>query len=1449
MYSNRVKQWLIFAMIVFLCSTMPDVSQGFEPCSRPGTCRCNNKVAEVCSEGYWYPANSIKDPQCMTVCGTTPVVDVPGKTKTGGFQQGKTPGLRDPISAAGGEFREEWNLLSLGGLIPVEFTLMYAPDLAAQTPTSDGRPQFPPTDTVKAFTSNTVMRLAEFTDKSVTPDTDYVNILMGNDLLVFKLNAGKYLPVGPDKYQLEKKSSGYFYLMNPADERVYVFQSRELNYDRTTQLVKRVGEIVYILDRNGTRLTYTYNEDYLPLSIEENSTGRKLNLTYTDGNLSSVTDSFGRSVSFVYQTLTCGGKSVATLTGFKDAMSQETDFVYDTATDPCYLIRKINHPLGNSHIDQTWTDNPKGVKGVNSQKDAYGNEAKLSWSQDAQGNLVTAVDYPDGTQQIFNHESERYPTERKDSAGKTASMKYSADNQLSEITDRIGDKTLITYHAESGNIASLTNAEGNTLSYAYTAQNQTFSNPANSEQASFTFYKLSQITYPDGTAEKFVYNDKGSLTEFTDREDNVSKTAYNDSGLPLTIINPSGGVITYTYNADGTHATLKDSVSNAVTSYAYDTCKRLNRITYPDGSFTQIAYNPNDQITQVTDENGNKYVYEYDKNGNLIKITDPAGKSVQYSYDNMDRLIRITDRLGKSATIAYDKMGRPESVTDAGGLKTEYAYNPNGWLNKAIQAGKTWQFEYDAEGILKSSSEPSGSMTAYQSDKLGNIKEIADALNSRTTLERDKLSRVTRVTDALNRPTVYDYDGQGLLSGVTLPEVGTAEYARNPLGLLSQISDLKDSVWKFDYDGIGRILSATDPLENIRKYFYDNRNRLSGIEFPDGTELTQTFDAAGNLTEQKYSDGTVLQFTYDALNRLLTADSLKLTPDAEGNITATEDSGSVFGAAYDDSGKLKTLSYNNSAFTVVYTYEAGTGYLSGISDSLTNTQIGFSYDADGRMTGITRPNKVNSTLAYDKAGRLTGIAEGSIIALQYTLDAAGQVTKADMTLPLNPLDMLVFGQEKFGYDSASQIDAEGYQYDKIGRIGKLAGKALNWDGASRLREIGDVKLAYNGLGDMISRTEGGNTLRYFYNYAVGLNPIMAEKDETAGNFLRYYVWTPGGQLLYMIDAADGNKVYFYHFDRIGSTLALTDASGTITDKYAYDPYGRLLQHEGTNLQPFTFVGQWGVRSEGADGTFYHMRARYYDASSAHFVSREPVWPQIENPREINPYQYALNTPMNLIDINGMDAMPYTMLCEWGEFYKHCNDTLTHDEIMDILDKVSEEMGEKYTDLSESLWKLAQPDRGNIGTDDLFSPDVLPLPKKWKKLVVSVLTGKEALDNKEIYDLGVVLRFKEFTERAKEKLLSARYAKAMKNLSNQALEKARKAWKDVIGSKGIYKKQKGLWIQAGKEWFFFENARKEDIYYDYTHKGRRVVFLGIKVSGIDVGVPLGWVNEIIETTGE
>ncbi len=780
----------------------------------------------------------------------------------------------------------------------------------------------------------------------------------------------------------------------------------------------------------------------------------------------------------------------------------------------------------------------------------------------------------------------------------------------------------------------MTNAQANTIAYTYTPQEQAIG------ETKFTFYNLTQVDYPDKTSEQFTYDAKGNVVAMVDSAGQTWKYTYNERGLPLTLTNPTNGVTTYTYNADLTLASMKDS-DTGETRYGYDALKRVNAITDAAGQIVNLSYDANDRIITRTDANKGATKFEYDANGNLVKLTDAAGQVSNLSYDEMDRLVKATNALGKSTTFTYDKLGRIASVADATGVKTEYAYDPRGWVNRITHGGDVWQIGYDDEGVPVAYTAPSGNVTKLQSDKLGALVGVTNALNSSATMQRDALGRVTRVTDALNRATQFSYDARGELSGVTEPEIGATKYDYDALGNLTKIADLNNGEWKFKYTAQGRLQAFTDPLAQATNLAYDPLGRLAKATYPDGTTYTPTYDAVGNLTRAHYSDGLDLQFKYDALDQLVEANSVKFTRDALGRITNAEQAGAGFGATYDDAGRIKTATYPGG-LVVTYTYDSKTGLLTQVSDSLTKTQIDFTYDKDRRPIGIARSNKVHTTLTWDKAGRLVGVKDSNIVDAQYTLDAVGQVTGAKITAPLasTPVGQI----SNLSYDAASQISSNGYKYDARGRLTQSPANKFAWDGASRLIGVDATKLEYDAFGNVIARNDGKATTRYAYNFALGLAPLVAETNAAAS--VRYYVWTPGGKLLYAIDAADGNKVAHYHFDRIGSTLALTDASGAVTDAYAYDPFGAMVGHTGKSAQPFTFVGGWGVRQENA--TLYQMRARYYDATTQRFLSRDPIWPQIDDPLQLNPYAYAYANPLQYVDVDGLTPQDVAGLFEFAE---------------------------------------------------------------------------------------------------------------------------------------------------------------------------------------------------------
>jgi RHS repeat-associated protein len=1175
---------------------------------------------------------------------------VTGNQKEGqGYHEGTTPTDKDPVSMGELELIQNMPLLDLGGPMGLDF----AADYNSERGTLQGYWGFksPFQANSNRWSHNRIQRLTLFEIRNDPQLDKYINIFLGNKTLVFKADVNdQYQNVGPGAYQLHIDND-LLWLADPDAERVYLFHNRffEDNIPSVpSEWFTGSGDLVYVFDRNGNRLKYTYdggdNNDHGRLISIEDGLGRSLGFTFADQDwssklLSEVTDAQGRKVTLGYSLLPaaeCGDSARSYLTSITDPAGNTTQIAYYSSPSEydCSRIAAITRPLGNTPASQTWIGDKVG-----SQTDALGNTTLFEYSYARQRATITD---PDGTQRAWDNVNHRYPTAMTDGGGKTADIAYDANNRMTGITDRMGDGTALEWDSASGKLTRLQNAVGHAVSYGYTARQQTFTHPDRAgATATFTFHDRTRIDYPDGTFETFVYDAKGNPTTHTDQRGKTWTTTYNDRGQPLTVTNPEGGVITYTYNADATLASRTDS-DTGTTTYGYDAYKRLNRITRPDATTAAIAYDLNDRITSVTDENGHSVQYAYDANGNRTRTTDAAGHSVAYDYDAMDRVATIVNRLGKQTSRTYDTLGRLASTTDANGLTRGYAYNSQGWLSAATLGGKTWQTDYDDEGIVIREAAPSGRNVQTQSNKLGITTGITDGLGHATTFTRDSLNRVTAATDPLNRVTRYSYDAAGALAGVTLPGGQAANYSRNGLGLLSRIEDLGGHPWNFAYTPMGRLASLTDPLNRQQSHTYNERGQRASATLADGSSVTYSYDAAGNLMREQHSDGPDLNFTYDALNRLTATNGLTRAYDAEGRIIDTQSGGVSFSASYDDGGRLTTVGYNNEAFAVTYRYDATTGLLSGVSDSLSNTQYVFTYDQDRRLTGITRPNGVNTQYTLDAAGRVTRIQDGTIIDLQFTRDAAGQITATDVQQPLMPGDLLTAGADSFAFDAASQIDGGGYAYDPRGRLTASPNSTFTWDGASRLTGIADVSLTYDGLGGLLTRTEGETSIRYHANHAIGMAPIVAEYEQTGGAWKRFYVWTPDGALLYAINA-DDNTVNHYHFDQVGTTLALTDANGNVTDRYAYTPYGAMLSHQGSSNQPFNFVGRYGIRAER--NALYHMRARYYDTTAARFLTTEPLWPDTESPKALNLYQYAVNDPIVNIDPSGLflDALGFDII--------------------------------------------------------------------------------------------------------------------------------------------------------------------------------------------------------------
>ena len=107
----------------------------------------------------------------------------------------------------------------------------------------------------------------------------------------------------------------------------------------------------------------------------------------------------------------------------------------------------------------------------------------------------------------------------------------------------------------------------------------------------------------------------------------------------------------------------------------------------------------------------------------------------------------------------------------------------------------------------------------------------------------------------------------------------------------------------------------------------------------------------------------------------------------------------------------------------------------------------------------------------------------------------------------------------------------------------------------------------------------------------------------------------------------------YHFDYRGSTVAITNANGTVTDTFAYNTYGKLKERTGTTKTPFLYNGRDGVMYEDDTGLIY-MRARYYCPTLRRFVNADKLHGDISNALTLNRYAFVNGNPAVNVDPEG-----------------------------------------------------------------------------------------------------------------------------------------------------------------------------------------------------------------------
>ena len=389
--------------------------------------------------------------------------------------------IGDPISVNSGAYSYTLPLLRMGGPLSMGVALSYRTDsswFGLGVPVGANNPahfQHNILPAMEAFADGDIIKvsiepmnpgeLIRFNGQSTGGETNW--ILQGPS---------------PTRYALTKTASGYFWLMDPREGRIYIFGPDSLYGYR----------ILAYQDRNENRWTYVYSKSGLTPARIQDGLGRTLELTFfaAPANdyrkaLTRIVDQAGRSINYASVLLRY-------YTSVTDPMGQTTRFSFDSSD----FLTQVQRPRLNTPYRQTYdniTLNGKSQRRTTTQTDAFGNVMTLAY--DAAVNKVTTT-LPDQTTEVYESYGNNGPIGAiTDQTGKKMSFTQTSQGQTGSVTDRLGRTTTYTYHAESGKILSVTNAKGKTINFTYTPQVQPFTNPVQpSETVTFTFYNLTNDT-------------------------------------------------------------------------------------------------------------------------------------------------------------------------------------------------------------------------------------------------------------------------------------------------------------------------------------------------------------------------------------------------------------------------------------------------------------------------------------------------------------------------------------------------------------------------------------------------------------------------------------------------------------------------------------------------------------------------------------------------------------------------------------------------------------------------------------------------------------------------------------------------------------------------------------------------------------------------------------------
>lgn len=793
--------------------------------------------------------------------------------------------------------------------------------------------------------------------------------------------------------------------------------------------------------------------------------------------------------------------------------------------------------------------------------------------------------------------------------GITTNLVKNADSTYS-LQERFGSKWDFDIYTANGKtiyrIKKLTDVDGNPMDFTYTGDNLSQVKDAFNRTLTFGYTgdMLTSVSDSESRSVSYSYTN-GDLTTYTDPESKNWGYSYLSDHRLLSLINPLN--------------------ETTVTNY-YDSLGRV---------YAQV----------VPRQDGSQQTYTFYFSGYRNMEKDPAGRKIIYSYDEKGRNIEIEDQLGYKTTKTYDGQDHVTSIADARENTTTYSYDGNNNLTKVTNAeDKTTTYAYDTQLRLTDITDPLSHSIHFDYDAEHHLTLTRNGVGDEIVRTYHPNGLLYTLTDGKGTVTTFTYDAYGSPQTAQTGNHPTVNYDFDNIGRLSTLTNQASATSFFSFDKRNLPTLQRDPLNKDTILTYDAAGRVQTKKDRNNNTITYSYTPTGKIGSKLYPDNSTVTYGYSGFDELISvqnaAGSVSYTYHDNGRIASmTNANGFSFAYQYDENGNLTEITYPGGK-KVTYRYDS-LNRVYEIYNNWLNQTATYTYDDANRLKEFKNFNGIITYYTYDDANRLAS-QSSTVASYQITeRDGNGNITQMAKSEPLATI--MTTSSVSYTYNTATnRIQSAGtttFTFDDEGQLRTVGATQATFDYEHRLTGLGTSQYVYDGLGNRIQATRNGTVTRYVYD--PGGNMLVVA--DGANNISKFFIHGPNG-LIALVTNTD--QTYCYHFDLSGNTVAITDQSQAVQNKYTYSQFGLVASQVEAVPQPFKFAGQYGVVAE--PNNYYYMKARYYDANIGRFISEDPIG--FEG-GDLNLYVYVGNNPINRVDPLGLfDAYP-SMSSTWMNYGK------------------------------------------------------------------------------------------------------------------------------------------------------------------------------------------------------